>query len=172
MPTTWKNVEYLIICQSLVWRGDIPASLNPQCWGRGKENLEGADEIIDRLSRDCHYGRGGQFPRFIIKFDNEDKPREVFTNQEDCPSLKYRFLKAFGLFYRKHTLAFLAIFELFALAGVIALSNQDAGDSHLFAFLIAMGISALVLLMLMCILNYRWWRKKPECEYDLNRREI
>lgn len=172
MPTTWKNVEYLIICESLVWRGDIPASLNPLCWGRGKENLEGADEIIDRLSRDCHYGRGGQFPRFIIKFDNEDKPREVFTNQEDCPSLKYRFLKAFGLFYRKHTLAFLAIFELVALAGVIALANQDDGGSHLFAFLIAMGISALILMMLMCIFNYRWWRKQAKDEGDLNRREI
>ena len=172
MPTTWKNVEYLIMCESLIWRGDISASLNPLCWGRGKENLEGADEIIDRLSRDCYYGRGGQFPRFIIKFDNEDKPREVFTNQEDCPSLKYRLLKAFGLFYRKHTLAILAIFELVAFAGVIALANQDAGDSHLFAFLIAMGISALVLLMLMCIHNYRWWRKQAEYEYDINRREI
>ena len=112
------------------------------------------------------------FARFIIKFDNEDKPREVFTNQEDCPSLKYRFLKAFGLFYRKHTLAFLAIFELVALAGVIALANQDTGDSNLFAFLIAMGISILVLLMIMCVNNYRWWRKQPEYECDLNRREI
>lgn len=172
MPTTWKNVEYLIICRSLVWRGDIPASLGPQCWGRGKENIEGADEIIDCLSRECTGGRVGPFPRFIIKFDNEDKPREVFTNQEDCSCFKHRFLKAFGLFYRKHTLAFLAIFELVALVGVIALSNQDAGGSTLFAFLIAMGISILVLLMIMCIHNYRWWRRPPECEYDLHRREI
>lgn len=171
MPTTWKNVEYLIICESLIWRGDISASLGPQCWGRGKENLEGADEIIDSLSRECTGGRVGPFPRFIIKFDNEDKPREVFTNQEDCPSLKYRLLKAFGLFYRKHTLAILAIFELIALAGVIALANQDDGGSHLFAFLIAMGISVLVILMTMCVYNYRWWRTQTEyC--DLNRREI
>jgi hypothetical protein len=171
MPTTWKNVEYLIICESLIWRGDISASLNPLCWGRGKENLEGADEIIDRLSRDCYYGRVGQFPRFIIKFDNEEKPREVFTNQEDCPSLKYRLLKTFGLFYRKHTLAILAIFELVALAGIIALSKQDSGDSYLLAFLLAMGISTLVILMLMCIINYRMWRKQAEYS-DLNRREI
>ncbi len=140
--------------------------------GRGKENLKGADEIIDSLSRECTGGRVGPFPRFIIKFDNEDKPREVFTNQEACPGIKYRFLKASGLFYRKHTLAILAIFELVAFAGVIALANQDAGDSHLFAFLIAMGIPALVILMTRCIFNYKWWRKKPECEYDLNRREI
>ena len=172
MSTTWKNVEYLIICESLIWRGEISASLGPQCWGRGKENLKGADEIIDSLSRECTGGRVGPFPRFIIKFDNEDKPREVFTNQEDCPSLKYRFLKAFGLFYRKHTLAILAIFELVAFAGVIALANQDDGGSHLFAFLIAMGISILVLLMTLCIHNYRWWRKQAEYEYDINRREI
>lgn len=172
MPTTWKNVEYLIICESLIWRGDIPASLGPLCWGRGMENLDGADEIIDRLSRECSDGRVAPFPRFIIKFDNEDKPREVFTNQEDCPGFKYRVLKAFGLFYRKHTLAFLAIFELVALAGVIALTNQDTGDSCLFAFLVAIGISVLILLMIMCIINYRWWRKQPEYECDLNRREI
>lgn len=172
MPTTWKNVEYLIICDSLIWRGDISASLGPLCWGRGMENLEGAEEIIDSLSRECSCGRVGPFPRFIIKFDNEGKPREVFTNQEDCPSLKYRLLKAFGLFYRKHTLAFLAIFELVALAGVIALANQDTGDNYPFAFLIAIGISVLVLLMIMCINNYVIWRKQAEYEYDINRREI
>ena len=76
-----------------------------------------------------------------------------------------------GLFYRKHTLAILAIFELVAFAGVIALANQDDGGSHLFAFLIAMGISVLVILMTMCIYNYRWWRTQTEYS-DLNRREI
>ena len=171
MPTTWKNVEYLIICESLIWRGDISASLGPQCWGRGMENIEGPDEIIEKISLHCDRPPV-LLPRFIIKFDNEDKPREVFTSHKTHPGLKYRFLKAFGLFYRKHTLAILAIFEQVAFVGVIALANYDTGDSQLFAFLVAMGIAVLILAMIMCGYNYVFWRKKPEYECDLNRREI